>query len=59
LERRPWFRNVFAAPDESTGYDAWVLPMLQAAVERKDQAEFDLACQRTLARIEAAIAALQ
>ena len=36
-----------------------VLPMLQAAVERRDQAEFDLACQRTLARIEAAIAALQ
>lgn len=35
---RAWYRNLFAAPDEATGYGAWVLPGLRAAVERKDAA---------------------
>ncbi len=54
LERRPWFRNAFAAPDENSGYGAWVFPLLQAAIERKDAAEWERACARTLERIEAA-----
>ena len=57
LERRPWFRNAFAAPDENSGYAAWVLPLLQAAIERKDAAEWERACERTLERIRAATAA--
>jgi N-acetylated-alpha-linked acidic dipeptidase len=54
LERRPWFRNAFASPDENSGYGAWVFPLLQAAIERKDGAEWERACARTLERIEAA-----
>jgi N-acetylated-alpha-linked acidic dipeptidase len=54
LERRPWFRNAFASPDENSGYGAWVFPLLQAAIERKDAAEWERACVRTLERIEAA-----
>lgn len=34
LQERPWFRNLQAASDEDSGYAAWVLPDLRAAVER-------------------------
>jgi N-acetylated-alpha-linked acidic dipeptidase len=30
---RPWFRNLFAASDPDSGYSAWMLPVLRAAVE--------------------------
>ncbi|HRJ49216.1 MAG: M28 family peptidase [Phycisphaeraceae bacterium] len=39
LPDRPWFRNTFAAPDRDSGYAAWMLPLLRAAVENKDAEE--------------------
>ncbi|MFG0327403.1 MAG: M28 family peptidase [Phycisphaerales bacterium JB037] len=30
LVGRPWFGNLFAAPDENSGYSAWMLPELRA-----------------------------
>jgi N-acetylated-alpha-linked acidic dipeptidase len=32
---RPWFRNLYAATDEDSGYAAWMLPGLRWAVERQ------------------------
>lgn len=36
LPGRPWFRNVFASSDRDSGYGAWVLPGLQAAMADAD-----------------------
>ena len=33
---RPWFRNLYAAPDADSGYAAWMLPALRQAVEERD-----------------------
>jgi len=33
---RPWFRNLFAATDETSGYAAWMLPLLRKAAESGD-----------------------
>lgn len=33
---RPWFRSLYAATDESSGYAAWMLPALRYGVEHKD-----------------------
>jgi N-acetylated-alpha-linked acidic dipeptidase len=45
LPGRPWFRNVFASSDRDSGYGAWVLPGLQAAIADADpmaaEAAFD------------------
>ncbi len=42
---RPWYRNTWAAPDEDSGYGAWMLPLLRAAVERGDAAAIESAVQ--------------
>jgi len=61
LPGRPWFRNLYTAPDESSGYAAWPLPGLQKAAADGDG---DLAAQQVgwlravLARREAALATL-
>lgn len=36
LPDRDWYRNHFAAPDERSGYSAWTLPGLRAALARRD-----------------------
>lgn len=36
LPDRPWFKNMFAAPDETSGYAAWMLPGLQKALSILD-----------------------
>ena len=36
LPGRPWYRNLYTAPDESSGYAAWPLPGLQKAVVDSD-----------------------
>ncbi len=36
LPDRPWFQNLFAAPDESSGYSSWMLPALRRAIEDLD-----------------------
>ena len=40
LPARPWFRNLYAASDEDSGYAAWMLPALRHAVEHGDTATF-------------------
>ena len=35
LHDRPWFRNIYAAPDPTDGYQAWMLPVLRRAVEQQ------------------------
>lgn len=39
LVGRPWFGNLFAAPDENSGYSAWMLPELRAY--QRDPSRFD------------------
>jgi hypothetical protein len=36
LPDRPWFRNLFAATDPTSGYAPWMLPLLRGALERGD-----------------------
>jgi N-acetylated-alpha-linked acidic dipeptidase len=36
LPGRPWYRNLYAAPDETSGYAAWPLPGLQKAALGRD-----------------------
>ncbi|MHC4958949.1 MAG: M28 family peptidase [Planctomycetota bacterium] len=38
LPDRPFYRSMFAAPDEHSGYAAWMLPGLRAARAREDDA---------------------
>jgi N-acetylated-alpha-linked acidic dipeptidase len=38
LPGRPWFRNLFGAPDADAGYSAWMLPALRQAIETGDAA---------------------
>ncbi len=35
LPERPWFRNLFAATDPTSGYGAWMLPALRWVVEQQ------------------------
>lgn len=43
LPERPWFRNLFASTDPTSGYAAWMLPLLRYEVETGDQAGVDAA----------------
>jgi N-acetylated-alpha-linked acidic dipeptidase len=52
LPGRPWYKNAYAAPDEYSGYSAWVLPLLGHAVEIKDAD----ALARATARYQAILA---
>jgi N-acetylated-alpha-linked acidic dipeptidase len=49
---RPWFRNLYAAPDEDSGYAEWMLPALRWAIEHKDSAALSQARERYLAIVE-------
>lgn len=46
LPDRPWYRNLYVAPDENSGYAAWAFPALRRAVERNDASEFAAASKR-------------
>ncbi len=37
LPGRPWFKSMFAAPDEDSGYAPWMLPALRYGIERKQE----------------------
>ncbi len=41
LPGRAWFKNLYVATDEDSGYAAWALPGLRRAIERRDRAELD------------------
>lgn len=61
LPDRPWFQNVFAAPNEYSGYGAWVLPALRRAVETANADELARAVDalgRALERASDALAGL-
>lgn len=45
LPGRAWYRNLYAATDETSGYAAWMLPALRYGIERKDQAALSQAVQ--------------
>jgi len=38
LPERPWYRNLFGAPDADAGYSAWMLPAVRQAIEKGDAA---------------------
>jgi len=40
---RPWYRSLYAATDEDSGYASWMLPALRYAVEHHDRELFDRA----------------
>ncbi len=41
LPGRPWYRSGWAATDENSGYEAWMLPVLRFAIEHQDAEAFD------------------
>ncbi|MFN0132973.1 MAG: M20/M25/M40 family metallo-hydrolase [Phycisphaerales bacterium] len=43
---RPWFKSLFVANDEDSGYASWQLPGLRRAIETKDLAALDAAAER-------------
>jgi N-acetylated-alpha-linked acidic dipeptidase len=60
LPDRPWYRSLWAAPDEDAGYASWMLPGVRAAVERKDPALVEAALGRlssVFARLEETVEA--
>ncbi len=49
---RPWFRSLFAATDETSGYAAWMLPLLRKTGESGDAGAFEEAVGVYLAVFE-------
>ena len=45
LPGRPWYRNLYMASDEDSGYASWPLPGLRRAVEQKDDEAFGKAIE--------------
>jgi N-acetylated-alpha-linked acidic dipeptidase len=41
LPGRKWFRNSYAASDRDSGYAPWILPMLEQAIEDRNQKALD------------------
>lgn len=54
LPGRPWYRNLFIAPDETSGYASWPLPALRHAIERGDRSSV----QQWAERYEAVVTAI-
>ncbi|MEM6704396.1 MAG: M28 family peptidase [Acidobacteriota bacterium] len=52
LPGRPWFRNLYAAPDEDSGYASWMLPGLRYVVEKGDDDELTAMVERYVAILE-------
>jgi len=46
LPGRPWHRNLYAAPDETSGYGAWAFPGVRHAIESRDAAALALEQRR-------------
>lgn len=38
---RPWFKNLYVATDETSGYQAWMLPALRHSIEHRDLTALD------------------
>lgn len=55
---RPWFKSLYAASDEDSGYASWILPALRWGVEHKDAAAVGRGVERykdVLRRMAAAV----
>ncbi len=62
LTGRPWYRNLYAAPDADSGYAPWLLPELTRAAEAAAPGELGRAGGRyreVLARLDALAAELE
>src|SRR5262249_22918969 len=59
LPSRSWYCNLFAAPDEDSGYASWMLPALRRAVERKDKEGVEQAVNLYLAAFDRLSAKLE
>lgn len=59
LKGRTWFRSVYAAPDEDSGYAAWPMPRIRRALEVKDDTELTKAIADLTQRLEHATAQLR
>ncbi|MEZ6195138.1 MAG: transferrin receptor-like dimerization domain-containing protein [Planctomycetota bacterium] len=52
LPGRTWYRNLYAAPDENSGYAAWMLPGLRRAVELGDENAMRAEARRLAAALD-------
>jgi N-acetylated-alpha-linked acidic dipeptidase len=52
LAGRPWYKSLYAAPDEDSGYASWILPGLCRAVEEKNAPELETEQARCLKAFE-------
>jgi N-acetylated-alpha-linked acidic dipeptidase len=52
LPARPWFRNMYAATDEHSGYGAWTLPEIRKAMDDADGPGVVRAIERLAARLD-------
>jgi N-acetylated-alpha-linked acidic dipeptidase len=62
LPERPWFRNLYASSDPTSGYASWMLPLLRAYVEDGDQAGVNRALEvyaERLGQLEEMLVAIQ
>ncbi len=62
LPERPWFRSMYAAPDESSGYAPWMLPALRYGIERKQDAtiyQSKLVYRRTFGYLMASLSGIE
>lgn len=49
LQDRPWYGNLFAAPDEDSGYAPWMLPALRWVIEHEEASALPAVEKRYLA----------
>lgn len=52
LADRPWFRNMYAATDEHSGYGAWTLPEIRKAMDSGDGGGIERAVLRLAERLD-------
>jgi len=53
LPGRPWYRSLYMAPDDDSGYSAWPLPGVRAPVEAGDAEAAERAIDEVVQRIDA------
>jgi N-acetylated-alpha-linked acidic dipeptidase len=59
LKGRTWYKNLFVAPGENTGYAAETLPSLRDCINKNELDRLPIEESRLLKAVEAAIAATQ
>lgn len=59
LKTRTWFKSVYAAPDEDSGYAPWPLPRIRRAIEVKDEKALREGIADLTSRLQQATAGLK